>query len=606
MKIFKAAMIAACLFSYVESANAVAVQNIPQKIDEYKYAPESFLTDMTSFAEGVSKGAYTSVASLMINTTLARIATTNGWFKAAPGISKIKIDKINKIVKNRLGDINFKGLATDVAIDIVINIAAESIGKELHDSFGIDYYAATGYSWFAMKEGVAVYKAYKVSGGNPVMGKIAFSYEQAALLGEVVQKDIEEYGKAKDAINDMAASQARGELLSFEQYEGKDLIQQYQRETDANKKRSLLSLIKSKASLSMRNTVPSAGDILSPDRSEISYDVFQNWSSDLEGKLLQSKFEIQANINALIYSGSYEKAKDLAYKNFGVDTYAVNKIRDKQLRDYAEKERAEKEKIKDFLQPTPEVEHGKVEEQKPTLGGMIDAEARLNAIDMNRNTANVVSANFSAVGSSARYFQGTGAADRLAYNNLKVAELRKQTVQEGSTYVNGQIIKAPVDVVLRWGANPSDLDSHLTGPTGNPNNANERFHTYYAQPGSLDSAPNAMLYHDDTDSFGPEQTRINVVNPGVYRFYVYDFSNGNATGSTALSNSGATVTIHQSGSASLPEGQNLGAQVAQVNVPTGQTGNTWQAFELDSRTGVLNRTTEFRDVSNSQNVPFNQ
>jgi hypothetical protein len=224
---------------------------------------------------------------------------------------------------------------------------------------------------------------------------------------------------------------------------------------------------------------------------------------------------------------------------------------------------------------------------------------------MNDRVSKITNSNFSSVGSPARYFQGNAAANKAAYDQLRVAQLKIATVQE-SSYVNGQIIKAPVDVVLTWGANPSDLDSHLTGPTGSSTNPNERFHTYFAQRGSLNTTPNAMLYKDDTSSYGPEQTRINVVNPGVYRFYVHDFSNRGATGSTALAGSGASVAVHQSGDRNLSEGSNLGAKVAQVDVPTGRTGNTWQAFELDSRTGVLNKTNEFRDISDPANVPFNQ
>lgn len=206
---------------------------------------------------------------------------------------------------------------------------------------------------------------------------------------------------------------------------------------------------------------------------------------------------------------------------------------------------------------------------------------------------------------SAVYFTGRSpSVDSVRENRHTVAHL--QTVREASQYTNGFIIKAPVDIVLRWGANPSDLDSHLTGPaSANPMDAT-RFHTYYAAPGNLNAAPGALLYRDVTTGLGPEQTRINTVLPGVYRFYVHDFTNGGATNSTALSNSGAVVTLHQSGSLTLPQGQNLGSQVAAIPVPTNQVGTVWQAFELDTRTGILNRTTTFSNVSNPTSVPFNQ
>ncbi len=210
----------------------------------------------------------------------------------------------------------------------------------------------------------------------------------------------------------------------------------------------------------------------------------------------------------------------------------------------------------------------------------------------------------SHIGSAAYFIGRSPAQDSVRRGRNTIAQV--PTVRETSQYTNGFIIQAPVDVVLRWGATPADLDSHLTGPaTANPNDAT-RFHTYYAAQGSLNAAPNVILYRDDVTSFGPEQTRINVVQLGVYRFYVHDFTNLDSTNSTALSNSGAVVTLHHSGTPNLPEGQNLGPKVAEITVPTNKVGTVWQAFELDSRTGILNKTTTFRNISDPASVPFNQ
>ncbi|HXX81993.1 MAG TPA: hypothetical protein VEI46_10625, partial [Thermodesulfovibrionales bacterium] len=83
----------------------------------------------------------------------------------------------------------------------------------------------------------------------------------------------------------------------------------------------------------------------------------------------------------------------------------------------------------------------------------------------------------------------------------------------------------------------------------------------------------AVLDHDDTDSFGPETTTIVQQFSGVYRFYVHDFTNGGNTSSTALSNSGAQVKVYQ--------GNTL---VATFNVPTNQMGTVWTVFELNGST----------------------
>ena len=60
-----------------------------------------------------------------------------------------------------------------------------------------------------------------------------------------------------------------------------------------------------------------------------------------------------------------------------------------------------------------------------------------------------------------------------------------------------------IRIVLTWGAQPTDLDSHLTGP----NTDATRFHVYYAGRGSFTSAPFAGLDVDDVSSIGPDNSR---------------------------------------------------------------------------------------------------
>jgi len=232
-----------------------------------------------------------------------------------------------------------------------------------------------------------------------------------------------------------------------------------------------------------------------------------------------------------------------------------------------------------------------------TFGAVRVLQSRLSAITQGGTTH---------IG-SASYFLGRANPATEAVRENRFTFGHVPTVQQLSEYTNGQIIHAPVDVVLSWGSHPSDLDSHLTGPT---TVGDTRFHVYFGARGSLNDAPNALLYTDYTDHGRgrnnlPEQTRIDVAQPGVYRFYVHDYSNRGATNSTALSNSGATVTVHAAGSRGLPEAQNLGREVARVEVPTNRVGTVWHAFELDSRTGVLNRVDQFRNVAVPAAVPFN-
>lgn len=122
-------------------------------------------------------------------------------------------------------------------------------------------------------------------------------------------------------------------------------------------------------------------------------------------------------------------------------------------------------------------------------------------------------------------------------------------------------------IVLTWGASPSDLDSHLTGPTA----GGARFWRYYASPGNCQAAPFACLDVDDISGYGPETMTIGQLTPGVYRYYVYDFSNRTNNASTALGSSGAKVQLF------------VGGQVHNFFVPSG-TGNAWAVFTWDGTT----------------------
>ena len=124
-------------------------------------------------------------------------------------------------------------------------------------------------------------------------------------------------------------------------------------------------------------------------------------------------------------------------------------------------------------------------------------------------------------------------------------------------------------VVLTWGATPSDLDSHLTGPTA----TGTRFHVYYSSKGSKVSSPNAALDVDDTSSYGPETTTIYQQSSGVYRFSVHNYSNSGSTSSTVLSASGAQVKVY------LASGQSQTFQV-----PVGKVATLWTVFELNGNT----------------------
>ena len=136
-------------------------------------------------------------------------------------------------------------------------------------------------------------------------------------------------------------------------------------------------------------------------------------------------------------------------------------------------------------------------------------------------------------------------------------------------YVSRVQSEDQIRIILTWGATPSDLDSHLLGPTAD---GSGRFHTYYSDKGYYnDGDKYADLDLDDTSSYGPETTTIYYKNgSGIYSFYVHDYSNRDSSNTTAMALSGATVKVYK--------GTRL---VATYYVPT--TGGTlWHVFDYDA------------------------
>lgn len=77
-------------------------------------------------------------------------------------------------------------------------------------------------------------------------------------------------------------------------------------------------------------------------------------------------------------------------------------------------------------------------------------------------------------------------------------------------------------VKLTWGANPRDLDTHLTGPQ---EGTDTRFRVYYANKDETIDNVTINLDVDDTSSYGPEVLTIpNFVLPGRYRYSVYHYA----------------------------------------------------------------------------------
>lgn len=130
-------------------------------------------------------------------------------------------------------------------------------------------------------------------------------------------------------------------------------------------------------------------------------------------------------------------------------------------------------------------------------------------------------------------------------------------------------------IVLNWGAQPADLDSHIAFPKG---------HIYFERPQGRAGA-DANLDVDDTDGNGPETITIDRKHAGeAYVYAVHDFTNVNRPESLGLSRSRAKVLVYI--------GQSL---VRSYYVPTSVAGNLWTVFRITAEG-------EFQDINTIKGI----
>lgn len=125
-------------------------------------------------------------------------------------------------------------------------------------------------------------------------------------------------------------------------------------------------------------------------------------------------------------------------------------------------------------------------------------------------------------------------------------------------------------IVLTWGATPKDLDSHLTYYQGEE----QKMHVYYSnKTGKMDGNVIAKLDLDDTSSYGPETVTITVntelLNGGIFKYSVHDYTNRNQSDTNELSMSGAVVRVYK--------GNDLSDTFV---VPQNIQGTVWHVFDI--------------------------
>lgn len=127
-------------------------------------------------------------------------------------------------------------------------------------------------------------------------------------------------------------------------------------------------------------------------------------------------------------------------------------------------------------------------------------------------------------------------------------------------------------IVMTWGEEPQDLDSHLYGPMADQN---QNFHVSYRNRTHYEGDELYVdLDLDDVSSYGPETITIHKTNDtGIYRYYVHNYSYGLDSENTSMSTSGAQVEIYQED-----------GTYHQFSIPVNQIGVYWHVFDYDAKT----------------------
>jgi len=154
---------------------------------------------------------------------------------------------------------------------------------------------------------------------------------------------------------------------------------------------------------------------------------------------------------------------------------------------------------------------------------------------------------------------------------------------------------ANIQIILTWGKDPEDLDTHLTTPSCTPESSS-RGHIYYQSKGNASAFPYAWLDVDDISSYGPEITSVTRKLKGVYRYCVHNFS---GQSSYPLESSRAKVEAFINGA--------YYSWTVPTTNPNSAINNVWQVFDLtiDASGKTSLSTLNVFSTTNNQNDPYN-
>ncbi len=164
--------------------------------------------------------------------------------------------------------------------------------------------------------------------------------------------------------------------------------------------------------------------------------------------------------------------------------------------------------------------------------------------------------------------------------NVNIVVKSGETPNQNGT-MSPVVAEGEYRIVLTWGENPHDLDSHVQGQYSD----GSTFHTYFSRKTANEGDITVCeLDVDDRESYGPETITLKPTSSAPYYYYVYNYS---GTGSFAAS--GAQVKVYR--------GETL---VATYNAPTNQgNGRYWNIFAIVDGEIVVNNT-----ITSSANLTY--
>ena len=134
-----------------------------------------------------------------------------------------------------------------------------------------------------------------------------------------------------------------------------------------------------------------------------------------------------------------------------------------------------------------------------------------------------------------------------------------------------------IRIILTWGSNPADMDSHLITPEIDSAN----FHIFHANKGNAESAPFVVLDLDDVDGYGPETITIKKLETGIYTYYVHQYSNDGS-----LNDSKGRVQIFDS--------PDCTGEV--IDIKEEGEGRYWDVFKINGENGDVTEINEIVDT----------